>query len=145
RSRLALITLAAGLSFRSTGCKARSLRLPQPVADANLGHDVLRSFRIGLDLAAQLANVYPQVLWVGWFVPELLNQEFVREHLARVLDQQAQQVVFLGRELHFPAAYLDDASHEIDAQISDMEQRSLSVLLELMPHGCAHTREELAH
>src|SRR5262249_36746572 len=80
----------------------RALRLvggAQAVADAGLGQQILRALGVPLDLASELAHIDPQILRVGRLVPELLQQEPVREHLAGVLHEQAQELVLLWREL----------------------------------------------
>src|SRR5262249_56417755 len=81
---------------------------PQPVTDAGFGHQVVRPLGIRLDLAPQLAHVDAQILRVGWLVPELVQQELVRHNLARMLHQQAEQIVLLGRELHLLVVDPDD-------------------------------------
>ena len=59
----------------------------------------LRTLRIGLDFLAELAHIDAQILRVGQFVPQFLQQEAVRQHLAGVLHQHAQQIIFLRRQL----------------------------------------------
>src|SRR5215475_10859755 len=81
--------------------KASSVRRPEPVADARFRQDVLRTLRIGLDLLPQLPHINTQILRVGQIVPELAEQKLVRENLASVLHQNAQELVFYGRQLHF--------------------------------------------
>jgi hypothetical protein len=60
-----------------------------------LRQNILRLLVIGFDLLAELAHVDPQILRVGEIVPQLAEQELVGEHLAGMLHQHAQQVVFL--------------------------------------------------
>src|SRR3954469_24588669 len=52
-----------------------SIRRAQPVADAGLGQHELRTLRVGLDLLPELAHIDAQILRVGQFVPQLLQQE----------------------------------------------------------------------
>ena len=66
--------------------------------------DVLRALGIGFDLLPQLPHIDPQILRIGQIIPQLAEQELVGQHLAGVLHEHAQQVVFLGRELHLLVA-----------------------------------------
>ena len=69
----------------------------------------------------------------------------MRQHLAGVLHEDAQQLVFLGRELYLRILDPHDAPHQIDGQIADLENRPLSLGLELMPHRRSHAGRELLH
>ena len=51
--------------------------------------------------------------------------------------QQAQQIVFPRRELHFLAAHGDDPAHQIDGEIAAPEDRLLALLLQSMAQGGA--------
>ena len=42
-------------------------------------------------------------------------------------DEEAQHVVFLGREFHLRALEGDDAAHEIDGEIAAAEDRGLAL------------------
>src|SRR5665213_2439071 len=136
---------------RCSGRRATTLRFwhsvrgAQPVTDAGFGQDVLGTVWLGLDLLPQLADIDAQVLRVGQRIPQLTKQEFVRQNLAGVLDQDAQQFVFLGSEPHLGATHLDDAPHKVDRQIADTEYRPLAVDLKLMAHRGAHAGEQLLH
>ena len=46
--------------------------------------------RIGFDLLPQLAQIDPQELRIGAFVPQLMQQEAVGEHFAGMLYQHTQ-------------------------------------------------------
>src|SRR5262249_37779953 len=61
------------------------IRRPQPIADPRLGQDKLRAFGIGFDLLSELADKDAQILRVRQFVPELLQQEAMGQHLAGML------------------------------------------------------------
>src|ERR1700730_5958120 len=91
------------------------------IADAGLGEEILRPLRVRLDLLAQLAHVDAQVLCVGEVAPQLLEQKTVGEDLADAVNPQAQQLVFLGRELDLLLAGPDDPAHQIDRQLADAE------------------------
>src|SRR5262245_17016418 len=73
---IALMSIVGFMRWR------RSLRRPEAVADAGFRQEILRPLRILLDLASQLAHVDAQVLRVGRLIPQLAQQEFVRQHLA---------------------------------------------------------------
>ena len=128
-------------------CEAKCLLVwcSQAVAYAQFGHDVLWSFWISLNFAAQLADIDAQVLRIGRFVPQFLDQEPVGEHLARMLHEQAQKVIFLGRESHFLVTHLDNAPDQINAQVADLEEGSLTVFLQLMAHSRTDAGKELIH
>src|ERR1700730_8893357 len=130
-SRKVQLNLAprGSLSPRRGGSPLASVGQPHAVSDAGLGHEVARALRIGLDLAPQLAHIDPQILRVGRLAPQLLQQKLVRQHLADMLDEQAQEGVLLGRELHLSTADLDDPAYQIDAQLAELEQRVIALYL----------------
>jgi len=101
-------------------------RRTQPITDSSLRQDELRPLRVFFNFLPELPHVYAQILSVGQVIPQFPKQEFVREHFARMLNQQAQQVVFLGRELDLVIADLDDPSHEIDRKIARLKNRPLA-------------------
>ena len=69
----------------------------------------------------------------------------MRQHFARMLNQDAQEVIFFRRELYLLIANFHDAAHEIDRKIPNPENRPLSVRLQLMTHCGAHSRQKLVH
>ena len=122
-----------------------SVRLPPPIADFWFLREMVRTLRIGLYLLPELPHVNAQVLRIGQIVPQLCEQEFVGEHLAGVLHEHAQQVILLGRELHLPVGHFDDTAHEVDREITAMEDGPLALRLKLMPQRRPHPRQELVH
>ncbi len=68
----------------------------EPIADAGFGEDMDRAFGIAFDLLAQRANVNAQILHIGFAAPNLAEDETVRQDLARMGDEQAQNVIFAG-------------------------------------------------
>src|SRR5262245_12767185 len=130
---------------RVEGEPGSSIRRPQAIADPRLRQDILRTFRIGLDLLPQLPDVHPQILSVGQIVPQLAEQKLVGEHLAGVLHQNAQKLVLLGRQFHVLVTHLDDTSHQIDGQIAHSEDWALAVSLQLVAQRRAHPGEKLIH
>ena len=71
----------------------------QAIADAGLGQHELWPLGIDLDLLAQLTDIDAQILRIRQLVPQLLEQEAMGQHLAGVLHQHPQQLIFLGRQL----------------------------------------------
>ena len=67
------------------------------------------------------------------------------KHLACMLHEQPQQIVLLGRELHLLVADLDDAAHQIDAELIHVIDRPLPVHLQLVSQRGAHAGEKLVH
>jgi hypothetical protein len=74
-----------------------------------------------------------------------VGQEFMREHLARVLHQDTQEVVLLGRQLHLFVADFDNAPHQVDGKVADPEHRPLALNLELISKRRPHARQKLLH
>jgi hypothetical protein len=62
------------------------------------GEDVLRTHRVSFDLS-QLAYVHPQILGIGAVTPQFMQYQAVRQHFAGVLQQHAQEIEFLRRQL----------------------------------------------
>src|SRR5665213_3138555 len=137
--------------LRYSGRRATTLQFwhsvgsAQPVTDAGFGQDVLGTVWLGLDLLPELADIDAQVLSVCEWGPQLTEQEPVCQDLAGMLDQDAQQFIFLGSEFHLGTAHLDDAPHEVDRQITDAEYRPLAVDLKLMAHRGTHAGKQLFH
>jgi hypothetical protein len=59
--------------------------------------------------------------------------------------QQAEDVVFLGRELHLLTPKLHDTTGEIDREVARNEHRSLASLLEAVPECSRDPRNEFLH
>src|SRR5579871_1012412 len=122
---------------------AELIRRPQAIADAGLGQYELRPLRIDLDLLAELADIDPQILRIGQLVPELLEQEAMGQHLAGVLHQDAQELIFLRRQFDLALADLHDAAHQVDREIAGAKHRPLAMDLQLMPQRRAQPRQQL--
>ena len=75
---------------------ATLVRGPQAIADAGLCQNIVRSGRVGLNLASKLSHIDAKMLGVYGHRPKLVKQEFVGEHLSGVLNHDAQQLIFLG-------------------------------------------------
>src|SRR5215831_2354598 len=69
------------------------VRSAQAIADAGLGQHELRSLRISLDLLPELTHIHPEILRVSELVPQFLQEEAMRQNLAGVLNQHAQQII----------------------------------------------------
>ena len=67
------------------------------IADARFSQDILWPFRISFDLLPELANVDPELLGVDGLIPQFADQKLVGEDLARMLHENPQEIVFLGR------------------------------------------------
>ena len=76
---------------------------PQPVAHAGFRDDVARTCGFRFELASQVANVHAQQMQLICIAltPHLMQQLTVGQYLPRMMDQQAQQVILRGRQLHF--------------------------------------------
>src|SRR3974377_1705499 len=117
----------------------------QTVSDPCFRQDVLRTFRIRLDLLPELPNVDTKILRVGEVAPQFPQQESVRQHLAGMLNKDAQELVFLGRQPHLPLPHLDNPPHEVNRQIAHTKNGTFSLNVELMPKCSAHPRKQLIH
>src|SRR5712664_4377686 len=53
-------------------CRAL-IRRAQPISNSGFSQDELRTFRIGFDLLPELTHIHPQILRVGQFIPQLLE------------------------------------------------------------------------
>src|SRR5512133_2045442 len=62
-----------------------------------------------------------------------------------MLHEDAQEIVFLRRQLDLPGADFDDAAHEVDGKIAEAERGPLAVGLQLMPKRRPHPGEQLVH
>ena len=80
------------LGLGSDGWSGDFIRWAQPIADSGFGQHELRTFRIGFDLLPELPHIDAQILRIGQFIPQLLQQKLVGQHFAGVLHQHAQQV-----------------------------------------------------
>src|SRR5262249_28558237 len=122
-----------------------SVRRTQTVSDPGFRQNVLRTFGTSLDLLPELPDIDTKILRICEVIPQLSQQESVCQYLAGMLNEQAQELVFLRRQLHLAVADLDDAPHQIDRQIADTKNRTFSLHVELMPKGGAHPGQEFIH
>ena len=106
-----------------------SLRRLQTIADAGLRQNVLWPRRVWLDFVSELAHIDAKILGVNGRSPKFLKQEPMGEHLSRMLHHEAQQLVFLRRELHLFTAHLDDAPDQIDGKIVKLKDRPFALNL----------------
>src|SRR5712671_3342498 len=117
----------------------------QAISDPCFRQDVLRTFRIRLDLLPELPDIDTKILRVREVTPQFPQQESVRQHLAGMLNKHAQELVFLRRQLHLLIAGLDNAPYQIDRQIADTKNRTFSLNMKLMPKCGAHPGKEFIH
>src|SRR5262249_31314780 len=123
----------------------RLVRCTQTISDSCFGEDIVWTFGIRLDLLPELPNVYTKILRVRQVIPQFPQQESVRAHLAGMLNKHAQEFVLLGRQLHLRVAYLDDAPYQIDRQIANAKNWTLSLNVELMTKCGAHPGKQFIH
>src|SRR5258708_17530015 len=62
-----------------------------------------------------------------------------------MLNEHAQELVFLRRQLDLPVADLDDAPYQIDREIADAKNRTFSLNVKLVPKCGAHPGKEFIH
>ena len=67
------------------------------------------------------------------------------QHLAGMLHQDPQQIVFLRRKLHLAFADLDDAAHQIDREIAGAKHRAFAMDLQLVAQRRPHPRQQFVH
>src|SRR5258706_15916228 len=102
------------------------------VADPLLGKDILRLLGARLDLVTQGSNVHAEVLDFTVAAPELAQDEAVRQNLAGMHYEQAEQVVLARRQLHLDASAHDDPAHKVDRQLAAAKDRGFALLLQSM-------------
>src|SRR5262249_12620943 len=130
----------------NSGTTARaSVGRSQAVADPRLRQDIMRTLGIGFDLLPQLPHIDAQILRVREVIPQLAEQELVGEHLAGVLHQRAQKLVFLGGQFYLLVTHLHDAPYQVDREVAGAEDRTLPVHLQLMAQRRAHAGEQFVH
>src|SRR5215469_5080850 len=117
----------------------------QAVTNPGLSKDISGTLRVRLDLLPELTDIDAQILSVSQIAPEFAQQEFVGEHLAGMLNQHTQQVIFLRGRLDLLIADFHDPPHQIDRKFTDPEDRSLAVNLQLMAQRRAHSGKKLVH
>lgn len=98
----------------------------QTVADAGLGAEQLGLRRVCFDLPAQLGHVDPQVMGMLDVAgpPDLLEDLTMGEDLPCVLREQDKEPIFDRCQPDFSTAQGHLASRKIDAQGSDLQNRS---------------------
>src|SRR4051812_23821387 len=117
----------------------------QTVADSRFGQDVFGTFRIGFHFLSQLAHIDAQILGVSMLIPELVEQEFVGQHLAGMLHQKTQEIVLFWRKPHLAFPQLDDPADQIDGEITDPEHGTLTLYLQAMTQRGPGACEQLVH
>src|SRR3954469_6174651 len=100
-------------------------RLDEPIPRAWLREDVARARWVRFDLAAQLRDVDMQVVRLGGvcLAPHFVQDCAVREQLALVASEEYEQCASLRRELNPVAAHRHRMRLEVDAELSDLEDR----------------------
>src|SRR6185437_7066800 len=127
-----------GLACALNPAPSTDSRRPAPSGSASAARGWARSSAAACECrCADIARRSPY--------PHLAQNEFVRQYLAGMRDQQAQEIVFLRRELHLLLAHGDDASDQVDGEIAGPEDRFLALLLQAMADRRANARQQLLH
>ena len=94
--------------------------LGEPIADPGLGPDVLRLRGIALYLAAERVDQHSQVLGLidGVRTPDGLQDDAMREHAARVLREEQQQLELLRRQPDLLTRARDAVPVDVDREIA---------------------------
>src|SRR5436309_8092268 len=81
------------------------VKLAQAIAYASFGHYVAWLRRITLDLLPKLPDINPEILGLINMrrSPDFAEELLVRDYLAGVFDERAQDFIFLAREPDFVA------------------------------------------
>ena len=75
----------------------------------------------------------------------MLKQKSVRQHLARMLHQNPQNIILLGREFHLAILHLDDAPDKIDRKVTCLKYRPFPLALQAVAQGDADAGDKLVH
>src|SRR5262249_17994300 len=96
-------------------------RLREPVAGARFGEDVKRARGVRLELASQLRHVDVEVVRLLAVAPppHLAQQHLVREELAGVAGEDAEQAELVRGELDCLTAERDGALLKVDPQVAE--------------------------
>src|SRR5207244_1758879 len=97
----------------------------QTIANARFGEQITRPRGIPLQLVAKLAHVDAQVMALvsEARAPDLFQELAMGEDLARVLDEDREEVVLRACDVHLILADEHAAGAEIDLQLSAVEYR----------------------
>ena len=109
-----------------------SSRGEQLVSDSRLSHHEAGIGRVSLQLFPQMYHIDTEVMSVfdAIWAPDLFENVAVRQDLAGVPDEQAQQSILRGRQFYLPATERDHPRGHIHDQIAGAEH-------ELSPPGAA--------
>jgi predicted metal-binding membrane protein len=129
------------MGLRRGGFARCLVRRLQPIADTGLRKNILRLCGVRFDFVSELPDIDAEILRVNVCGPKFLEKELMGQNLACVLNQKTQQLILLRRKLDLLAAALDDATHEIDRQVAELENWTLALHLELMLERRADARE----
>src|SRR5690348_3042534 len=106
---------------------------------------MLRPLQICLDLLSQRPDIDAQVLHVRFACPDLAQNHFMGQHLARMSHQESQQIVFPRREFHLSAPDRHDPANQVYSQITATEYRVFTLLLQSVPLCSADASEQLTN
>src|ERR1039458_1750362 len=129
RSRLKTALLFAGL---------------EAVSNPWLGDDIARRRCFRLQLLAELANEYAQILNLFRTLPtpDCAQQRPMGYHFAGMACKINQQIKFLRREVNLATTHRDFVRRQIDAEITNLNQRSLLAFRRDAPQTGTYPRQQ---
>ncbi len=120
---------AESLGLRTSGARGtRPPRRPlelEAIADAGFGQDVAGLGGVRFEFLPQVSHVDADIV-IALDVtrsPDFAEQVTMRQHLARVAEQQGQEPVFDGRQMHDNACLPDHAVGLVDLHTAESESR----------------------
>src|SRR5690606_19396885 len=93
----------------------------------------------------QLPNINAKILYVCGWPPNLVENEVMRQHFSCMLYQQAQYVVFLGRQLDFLIVEFHNPAHKINREAVALEKWFFTLLLQPVTQSNAQTCGKFFH
>src|SRR5208337_3760684 len=115
------------------------------VADAGFSHDESRALRVRLDLLPKLPHVNSQILNIARRSPNLLHDKAMGKHLSRMQNQEAEDVVLLGRKLHLLAVHRDHAADEVNLERPTLEKRLAALFLKAVAQSGANASDQFRY
>ena len=97
-----------------------------------------------LELLSKSADIDAQILNVGLRRPQFAQDLQLRQHLAGMRGEKAQQIVFSRGKLHLVPAHGHEPPHKVDRRRAVRKSGLLSALLQPVREADADTRDHLA-
>src|SRR5215471_6855844 len=122
--------------FPVSKCRQSSLKTPsrsvvffESIADTGFGHQITRLRWIGLELLTELTHEHTQVMRVGGLgAPHIAQELAMRNDASGIADEDGQKTKGDWREMNLVASAKDLPFGQIDAKLSDREERFLAAL-----------------